>query len=372
MRRVSYLLKKGRCQKAWFSGCTSTTPMSGNRSAEAKAPESPSSSARVPSSKHIQDLSIGIAAFQAARWLHTSCRSLLADKTNGASEWITTEGSSDLHDSKSGSDANPDLKSSPTRARNPVSWLSFCLLLVTGAGLIFYNVWEKKRRIEVNRPVTLDGLVKGMRDLKVKLANLEEKEQPLGPLSRPRQQAKEGFVHRCIWCDSIDHTRRDCDGFSDALRKDVVFSKNGKIHLRQTGLPLRTNFGKEGIQTFVEDMATNHATSSIEVATYGVKIESFRDSMSENDVDHGELWPNVMELAKKGKLTKKVLHEAGDCIRLEIGWNDPVDSMSVHAYITHCQNHEAIVEAKRRREKGHQKDLPEVEERMMQHLLEHH
>ncbi|MCO5602104.1 hypothetical protein L7F22_056232 [Adiantum nelumboides] len=54
----------------------------------------------------------------------------------------------------------------------------------------------------------MDELVKGMQDLKVKLAKLEEKIQPLGPLSRPRQQAKEGFVHRCIWCDSTHHTRR--------------------------------------------------------------------------------------------------------------------------------------------------------------------
>ncbi|MCO5546803.1 hypothetical protein L7F22_000239 [Adiantum nelumboides] len=32
----------------------------------------------------------------------------------------------------------------------------------------------------------LDELVKGMQDLKVKLAKLEEKGQPLGPLSRPQ------------------------------------------------------------------------------------------------------------------------------------------------------------------------------------------
>ncbi|MCO5573364.1 hypothetical protein L7F22_027133 [Adiantum nelumboides] len=125
----------------------------------------------------------------------------------------------------------------------------------------------------------MDEFVKGMQDLKVKLAKLEEKEQPLGRISRPRQQAKEGFVHRCIWCDSAAHTRRDCDGFSDALRKDVVFFKDGKIYLRETGLPLRTNFGKGGMQTLVEDMATNHATSSIEADAYGVKIENFRDWM---------------------------------------------------------------------------------------------
>ncbi|MCO5586798.1 hypothetical protein L7F22_040740 [Adiantum nelumboides] len=76
--------------------------------------------------------------------------------------------------------------------------------------------------------------------------------------------------------------------------------------------------------------------------------------MPENDVDRAELWPNVMELAKKGKLTKEVLHEAGDCIHLETSWNDSVDSMSVHAYITHCQKLEAIVEEKQRRNNGHE------------------
>ena len=194
----------------------------------------------------------------------------------------------------------------------------------------------------------LDELVKGMRDLKVKLAKLEEKGQPSGPLPKQRQQPKEGFIHRCIWCDSTEHARRDCDNFSDALRKDVVFFKDGKIHLRETGQPLRTNFGKGGMQTLVEDMIANHVTSSIEGATYGVQIE--HHSEEETNDHHGRLWPDVMELVKKGKLTKEILHEAGDCIRLETGWNDPVDSMSVHAYITNCQNHEAIVEEKRRRE----------------------
>ncbi|WP_165349349.1 hypothetical protein, partial [Enterobacter cloacae complex sp. 4DZ1-17B1] len=74
--------------------------------------------------------------------------------------------------------------------------------------------------------------------------------------------------------------------------------------------------------------------------------------LSDEEVNdhHGQIWPNVMQLAKKGKLTKQILHETGDCIHLETGWNDPVDSLSVHAYITKCQQNEAIVEEKRRRE----------------------
>ena len=69
----------------------------------------------------------------------------------------------------------------------------------------------------------LDELVKGMRDLKVKLTKLEEKGQPSGSLSKPKQQPKEGYVHRCIWCDSTYHGRRECDDFSESFRKDVVF-----------------------------------------------------------------------------------------------------------------------------------------------------
>ena len=42
--------------------------------------------------------------------------------------------------------------------------------------------------------------------------------------------------------------------------------------------------------------------------------------------------------------------EARDCICIETGWKDPVDSLSVHAYIANCQNNEAQVEEKRKRE----------------------
>ena len=57
-----------------------------------------------------------------------------------------------------------------------------------------------------------------------------------------------------------------------------------------------------------------------------------------------------MELIASKRVSKQALHEAGDCIRLETGWEDPVDSLSIHAYITKCQNNEAQVEEKRKRE----------------------
>ena len=200
-----------------------------------------------------------------------------------------------------------------------------------------------------NESSMLDELVKGMREMKLKLARLEEKGQPsaqptIGGGQRP--QSKEGFVHRCIWCDSTDHVKKDCDSFTDALKQRLVFFKDGKIHLTETGLPLAPNFGKGGMRKVVDDMGVSHAISAVEAAAYGLKVDPIEGVYDEI----GDLWPNAMELAAKGKLPKDTLHEAGDCIRMETGWDDPVDALSVHAYITRCKAHEAMVEEKRRRE----------------------
>ncbi|MCO5547525.1 hypothetical protein L7F22_000975 [Adiantum nelumboides] len=68
-------------------------------------------------------------------------------------------------------------------------------------------------------------LVKGMREMKLKLARLEEKELYVGQTTSPKPQPKEGFVHRCIWCDSIDHV---CGPNNDDERSFVLKFNDGK------------------------------------------------------------------------------------------------------------------------------------------------
>ncbi|KAI5061230.1 hypothetical protein GOP47_0023735 [Adiantum capillus-veneris] len=145
-RRLYHVLEKA----AWARTGT------GNLAATAKIQEPPSSAVSVPSSKRIQDLSDGFKASQPAKWLHTSCKILLSDKMNSLAEGLNTEGASAPNDSKAESDTNADSSSSPPTARNPVSWLSFFLLLVTGAGLIFYYDLEKRQRIEAARRVVTE------------------------------------------------------------------------------------------------------------------------------------------------------------------------------------------------------------------------
>ncbi|MCO5585631.1 hypothetical protein L7F22_039566 [Adiantum nelumboides] len=52
----------------------------------------------------------------------------------------------------------------------------------------------------------------------------------------------------------------------------------------------------------------------------------------------------------EGKVTSFTLRQAGDSIRETTGWTDPVDSLSVYAYIAKAQANEAFVEDKRKRE----------------------
>ena len=56
-----------------------------------------------------------------------------------------------------------------------------------------------------------------------------------------------------------------------------------------------------------------------------------------------------MKFAESGKFCKDALLQAGKVIRQTTGWSNPVDALSVHAYIARIQ-HEEIVEDKRKKD----------------------
>ncbi|MCO5588572.1 hypothetical protein L7F22_042529 [Adiantum nelumboides] len=61
------------------------------------------------------------------------------------------------------------------------------------------------------------------------------------------------------------------------------------------------------------------------------------------------LWPHALRTAVARKVTSFTLRQARDSIRETTGWTDPVDSLSVYAYIAKAQANEAFVEDKRKR-----------------------
>ena len=55
----------------------------------------------------------------------------------------------------------------------------------------------------------MEELIKGIRDLKLKMSRLEERGQSSvqAPIQKP--QSKEGFTYRCIWCDNPEHAKKE-------------------------------------------------------------------------------------------------------------------------------------------------------------------
>ena len=70
---------------------------------------------------------------------------------------------------------------------------------------------------------------------------------------------------RCIWCDSTEHDRRDCDEHKEALRRDLNYYEGNQIHSMDSWKPLRPNFRKGGMKKVLEDelaARSNYATTA--------------------------------------------------------------------------------------------------------------
>lgn len=110
---------------------------------------------------------------------------------------------------------------------------------------------------------------------------------------------------RCMWCDSFDHARRECEKFTEALRNDKVFFKEGRIYSRESEIPLETNFGKAGMKMLIEDTSRVH--TMVEKA-YGVGVDSLiRDCIGISIEAPGQInsfWPSAMKFADVGNFVR--------------------------------------------------------------------
>uniref|UniRef100_A9U5B3 Predicted protein n=1 Tax=Physcomitrium patens TaxID=3218 RepID=A9U5B3_PHYPA len=71
----------------------------------------------------------------------------------------------------------------------------------------------------------MEEIIRGMRDLQIKLARLEENTS----INNSKNVSKQGYVQRCIWCDDASHTRKDCNEFNNMIRQGIICWKDGKI-----------------------------------------------------------------------------------------------------------------------------------------------
>uniref|UniRef100_A9U4C2 Predicted protein n=1 Tax=Physcomitrium patens TaxID=3218 RepID=A9U4C2_PHYPA len=106
---------------------------------------------------------------------------------------------------------------------------------------------------------------------------------------------------------------------------------------------LQTNFGKGGMRALVQDYLKEHETVARESASYGARV----DDKIGGSTETSEFWASAVSTMQEGKLPREALLRTAATIRGRTGWEDPVESLSVHAYIAKSQ-HEALMEEKRR------------------------
>ena len=177
---------------------------------------------------------------------------------------------------------------------------------------------------------TLDELIKGIRDLRVEMSELKKSQG-----AQPSGGAKT-FTRRCIWCDEEEsHSLRGCKKFDEALKEGTVVFKDGKIHDASTNLPLNTNFGKGGMKKIVEDKMGRSS------CLHGKSIETFHIGVEQHTFEASQA------------LSVEILRRGAQAIRKVTGWEDPVDAVSIRAFLGEVQGdseeHDAVVEEKRGR-----------------------
>uniref|UniRef100_A9U5E3 Predicted protein n=1 Tax=Physcomitrium patens TaxID=3218 RepID=A9U5E3_PHYPA len=64
----------------------------------------------------------------------------------------------------------------------------------------------------------MEEIIRGMRDLQIKLARLEENTST----NNLKNVSKQGYVQRCIWCNDASHTRKDCNEFNNMIRQGII------------------------------------------------------------------------------------------------------------------------------------------------------
>ena len=92
-----------------------------------------------------------------------------------------------------------------------------------------------------------EELTKMVQDLQIAQARIDSVGQ-----SRDRRLQVD---QRCMWCDMVGHTRRDCVDFTEALRSNVVYLRNGRVHASETREVVEWNIGRGGMKWLMEEAA---------------------------------------------------------------------------------------------------------------------
>lgn len=187
-----------------------------------------------------------------------------------------------------------------------------------------------QKKNKVAQDDTIEELIKGIHDLMIEMSEFKKSQKII---SLKTIEGSKGFVERCMWCDSPDHKRGECDSYKAAIKENIVHFKEERIRLAGFDELLRTNFGKGGMKKLVEEQTSKGGI------VYKKEAESYSITIEQSGVK--TVSPPTMEAMIK----------AVETIRKMIGWNDLVDVISIKVFLSGNQHNDdlnnVMVEEKR-------------------------
>ena len=97
------------------------------------------------------------------------------------------------------------------------------------SGLEDHQPWARETTTEkVIDATTVEQLLREMENLKLVMVKKSE----------DRPASSKYMESRCIWCDSTEHDRKDCDEHKEALLRDDIYYEGNRIHSMDSRKPL--------------------------------------------------------------------------------------------------------------------------------------
>ena len=179
----------------------------------------------------------------------------------------------------------------------------------------------------------LEELTQMVRDLQIAQARRDSSEPP--------RDRRPPALQRCMWCDATGHIRKDCADFAGALRANVVYLSNGRVHASETRRALELNTGHGGMKRLMEEAAARHAEAANYAASAGIRVGGDK---ARKEKDSG-FWPLVLENLSEARLKKEEADRAEQRVQEVTGWDDPVEEKTGFVEAA-CQNYKVLVEDK--------------------------
>ena len=162
----------------------------------------------------------------------------------------------------------------------------------------------------------------------------------LANMNRRGPKGREPF--RCVWCDGMDHMRRDYASLREAIRKNIVYMDGNLICSSVTRRPLLVNFERGGMKKAMEDVDVTHVDAMHYAASAGIRVGKDKTEPVRTGT---KFWSSVLEYEKKGKVTSNEVELADRSVQNITRWSDPVEDNTLLTEVL-CDNQEVFVDNK--------------------------